>query len=126
MSVSKTLLRVVRRFFPTSWHASRPRESRSAVQRSGVYPLMSDVHPPILGIMSYMTTCRPLFLAGLVFTVTLADHAPWDHHTPHEQAAEPVVVHAAPITSPTSGAFFFSTFSSTVVASGFPPLVFRA
>ena len=118
MSVSKTLLRVVRRFFPTSWHASRPRKSRSAVQRSGVYPLMSDVHPPILGIMSHMTTCRPLFLAGLVFTVTLADHAPWDDHTPHEQAAEPV--------SPTSGAFFFSTFSSTVVASGFPPLVFRA
>ncbi len=87
-------------------------------------PLMSDVHPPILGIMSYTTMCHPLFLAGMVFTITLADHAPWDHHAPHEQAAEPVVAHVAPITSPTSGAFF-GTVSSTVVASGFPPLVFR-
>ncbi|HZU40571.1 MAG TPA: hypothetical protein VE992_05950 [Solirubrobacteraceae bacterium] len=75
--------------------------------------------------MSYTTTCRPLFLAGLVFAVALADHAPWDHHAPHEQAAESVVNHAARITSPTSGAFFFSRFSSTVVASGLPPLVFR-
>ena len=95
------------------------------MQRWAVYPLMSDVHPPILGIMSYTTMCRPFLLAGVVFTITLADHEPWDHHAPHEQAAEPVVAHAAPITSPTSGAFFFSTFSSTVVAAGLPLLVFR-
>lgn len=85
---------------------------------------MSNVHPPILGIMSYTTICRPLVLASVAFTITLADHELWDHHAPHEKAAEPVVVHAAPITNPTSGAFFF-TFSSTVAASGFPPLVFR-
>ena len=78
--------------------------------------MMSDVHPPILGIMTYTTICCPLFLAGVVFTITLADHEAWDHHAPHEQAAEPVVAHVVPITSPTSGAFF-STFSSTIVAS---------
>jgi len=36
-----------------------------------------------------------------------------------------VVVHAAPITCPTSESFFFSASSSTVVVSGFPPLVFQ-
>ena len=67
----------------------------------------------------------PLFLASVVFTITLADHAPWDHHSPHEQAGAPAVVYPAPISIPTSGSFFFSTFSSTAVASGFPPLILR-
>ena len=68
--------------------------------------------------MTYTTMCRPLFLAGLVFTITLAGHEPRDHHAPHEQAVDRVVVHAMPITSPMSGSFFFGTFSSTGVASG--------
>jgi len=74
--------------------------------------------------MRYTPVCGPV-LAGTVLAITLADHAPWNHHAPHEQAAEPVVPYTAPITSATSGAFFFRTFSSLVVASGFPPLVFR-
>ncbi len=95
------------------------------VQRRVVRRLKDDVHPPTMASMRYTTTCQPLFLAGLVFTITLADHAPWDHSAPQEQAPEQMVVCTAPITSPTSGAFFFRTFSSTVVVSGFPSLVFR-
>ena len=75
--------------------------------------------------MRYTTNYGVLILAGMVFTVTLAEHAPWDHHAPHEQAPEPMVVCTAPITNPTSGSFFFSTVSSMVVTSGFPPLTFR-
>jgi len=62
----------------------------------------------------------------MVFAITLADHGPWDHHAPHEQAPEQVLVYAKPVTSPTSGSFFFNVTSSTVVASGVPSLVFRA
>ena len=76
---------------------------------------------------SYTTMCRPLFLAGMVFTMTLAGHEPRDHHAPNEQAPERMIVYAAPppITSPTSGSFFFNIVSSMVVASGFLPLVCR-
>jgi hypothetical protein len=75
--------------------------------------------------MSYTTSYGPFFLAGMVFTITLAGHEPWDHHAPHEQAPDQVVVYTTPITTPTSGSFSFSTVSSAVVASGFPSLVFR-
>lgn len=56
-----------------------------------------------------MTSYGPFFLAGVVCTITLAGHEPWDHHAPHEQAPEQEVVSTTPITTPTSGSFFFST-----------------
>jgi hypothetical protein len=86
---------------------------------------MGDLHPPRMGTMRHPTSYRPVFLAGVSFTITLAGHEPWDHHAPHEQAPEQVGVHAAPITCPTSGSFSFSEPSSTVVASGLSPLLFR-
>jgi len=74
--------------------------------------------------MKYTPVCGP-FLASMVFTITMADHAPWDHEAPHEQAPERVVVYTTPITTPTSAFSFFNMTSVTVVASGFPSLVFR-
>jgi len=61
------------------------------------------------------------FLAGMVFTIALAEHEPWDDHVPHEPP-EQVVVHAAPITSLTSGSFL--CMFSMAVTSGFPSPVF--
>jgi len=75
--------------------------------------------------MRYTTLCCP-FLAGMVFAITLADHGPWDHHAPHEQRPEQVVAYTAPITNPTSGAFFFSMTPRRSWPSGFPSLVVRA
>ena len=75
-----------------------------------------------MGSTRCATICNALFLAGTVFTITLVEHEPWDHHVPHEPPPERVVVHAAPITSPTSGSFLF--MFSMGVTSGFPSPVF--
>jgi hypothetical protein len=73
--------------------------------------------------MRYTTICGSLFLAGMVFAITLAGHGPWEHHAPDEQAPVQVVVYATPVTSATSGSFFLDMTCSAVATSGFQPLV---
>ena len=38
-----------------------------------------------MALMNYTMMCRPLFLAGLVFTITLTEHALWVQQAVHEK-----------------------------------------